>query len=343
MQDLKSTLRFSATVSSPFFSAPSARAHHRNSSVCGVRRKRHISSSIYKLFVLFGPLTHARTHERLHDPRLTRYCRSDQAFSEMDFNMDGEVSFDEFVRWYSMSSALDKREQSPPQSNSTPAPIPTTSAATASAAALAAAVAAGSGDPGAVLPTEASTLARPERATTALSLPPAAGVGGASRLLSDLEQSLTRADRRLGNSPPIEKRSTMSATSATAPATASATASAGRMAAESAAAEKRPMVLVPSVGSLSMEAATSTGFGSTEAEKEAARERWLTGGASSVGGGGKVAGMEGDGDGSSAAKDLEKALELLCVLVNADADADTLIAALASCIIRNPMGRWGKR
>lgn len=269
--------------------------------------------------------------------------------------MDGEVSFDEFVRWYSMSSALDKREQDPPQSDATPTPISTTSTATASAAALAAAaVTADSGDPGAVPPTGASALARPEQAATTLSLPPAAGAGGASRLLPDLEQSLTRADRTLGNASPIEKRSPMSTTSATAPATASATApivapataqataSAGRVTAESAAAEKRPIVLIPSVGSLSMEAAASTGFGSTEAEKEAARERWLAGGVSSVGGRGKVAGMDGGGGGSSAAKDLEKALELFCVLVNADADADTLIAALASCIIRNPVGRWGK-
>ncbi|CAN0557463.1 unnamed protein product, partial [Ectocarpus sp. 8 AP-2014] len=33
----------------------------------------------------------------------------------MDFNSDGEVSFDEFVRWYSMSTALDEKPQQLPE------------------------------------------------------------------------------------------------------------------------------------------------------------------------------------------------------------------------------------
>ncbi|CAM9468936.1 unnamed protein product, partial [Laminaria digitata] len=221
-----------------------------------------------------------------------------QAFSEMDFNMDGEVSFDEFVRWYSMSSALDEQEQDPPQSDAAPPPTPTTptaSAAAGEAAAAAAAptvaVAAAKGDPTVAPPAEATTLARAERAATGLSPPPAAGGRGASRLLSDLEKSFTRADRTLGTAAPIQQRSPISTVPATAPtlasvtvpATAQATAPAGRVAAESAASRKRPIVLVPSVGSLTLEAAIGAGLSPTEAEKEAARERWLAGGVSNVG------------------------------------------------------------
>lgn len=221
----------------------------------------------------------------------------------MDFNGDGEVSFEEFVRWYSMSSALDEEEvdDSVTTSDSSGASPPS---ATINAG----------GNPAAATPLSGSMLAR----TTdrfATNLAPTPG-GGASRLLADLEKSLTLTDRTRGSAPPPGGQDKLPAASP----------------------EDRPVVLSSSATSLGLASTLGLRLGATEVEKEAARERWLAGDTTDLEV--EVSGSEQSLSGeASVAKDLEKALELLRVLLKANADADTLIAALASCIIRNPMGR----
>ncbi|CAM9822073.1 unnamed protein product [Ectocarpus sp. 6 AP-2014] len=217
-----------------------------------------------------------------------------QAFSEMDFNSDGEVSFDEFVRWYSMSTALDEKpQQLPEQANVGPA-------------------SARSGNGGVTAPEVALT-----RSKTLLST--------GSRLLVDVEQSLALTSRQLTNMPAADK----SPRSAAAPPTDGGP-------------NHNVGAAAPSPGkawlglSAAPTATAGAGLGVTEEEKEAARERWLSGAAAEPG----AVGSGTDPVDDSAAKDLEKALEMLRVLVRAHADVDTLVAALASCIIRNPMGRY---
>lgn len=188
----------------------------------------------------------------------------------MDFNSDGEVSFDEFVRWYSMSTALDE----PPQPQST--------SGTTNAEAVAA-------------PPAPEAALAPTGGLPGVTLAPAATKTRGSRLLTDIEKSLALT----GGSPtviPPQQSSTWLAAAAA--------------------------------------AAAGAGVVSTEEEKEAARERWLAGDAPDAGS--EASGTKASDGGDSAAKDLDKALEMLCVLVNAHADADTLVAALASQIIRNP-------
>lgn len=194
----------------------------------------------------------------------------------MDFNSDGEVSFDEFVRWYSMSTAHIKGEAG---------------AASESPQEM------GDG------PSTETIFPAGDAMSSAPLVPPPTG-DGASRLIVDLEKRLTLDDRgrRLVSSTLSDRPGVRLATSVSAKNI-----------------EKRPEV--------------------TEAEREAARERWLAGGTHD-GDLGLVPCSSGVSDHeASPAEDLEKALELLRVLVKANADADTLIAALASCIIRNPMGR----
>lgn len=218
---------------------------------------------------------------------------SDQAFSEMDFNSDGEVSFDEFVRWYSMSTALDeKSQQLPVQADVGPASTRSSN--------------------GGVAPPEVALT----RSKTLLST--------GSRLLADVEQSLALTSRQLGNMPAADK---LPCSAAAPPTDGGPNDNVGAAA--------------PSPGKawLGLSAApiatAGAGLGVTEEEKEAARERWLSGAAAEPG----AVGSGTDPVDDSAAKDLEKALEMLRVLVRAHADVDTLVAALASCIIRNPMGR----
>ncbi|CAM9328194.1 unnamed protein product [Scytosiphon promiscuus] len=214
-----------------------------------------------------------------------------QAFSEMDFNRDGEVSFDEFVRWYSMSIALDE-----PQTDG--GATPTTTSAS---------------PPGA-------PLARTE------TLAPTAG-SRASWLLADVEKSLARTGRH-----PLA--SATGAGQAPRPATTQVSTTEAVTEDETGADSLARGQDVP--GLMALTAAAGAALGPTEEEKESARERWLAGEAAEVGT--KVAGNEVTDD--SASKDLEKALEMLCILVKGNADAETLVAALASCIIRNPMGRY---
>ncbi|CAN0516108.1 unnamed protein product, partial [Ectocarpus sp. 8 AP-2014] len=217
-----------------------------------------------------------------------------QAFSEMDFNSDGEVSFDEFVRWYSMSTALDEKpQQLPEQADVGPA-------------------SARSGNGGVTAPEVALT-----RSKTLLST--------GSRLLADVEQTLALTSRQLTNMPAADK----SPRSAAAPPTDGGP-------------NHNVGAAAPSPGkawlglSAAPTATAGAGLGVTEEDKEAARERWLSGAAAEPG----AVGSGTDPVDDSAAKDLEKALEMLRVLVRAHADVDTLVAALASCIIRNPMGRY---
>lgn len=216
-----------------------------------------------------------------------------QAFSEMDFNRDGEVSFDEFVRWYSMTIALE--EPQPGDGAITP-------------------VAAATNPPGA-------SLARTE------TLAPGAG-SRASWLLADVEKSLARTGHPLAGAPNTHQ-TPFSATAAAKLSTTEAAQPDDTVVAESLARGQ------DALGLMALTVAAGAGLGPTEEEKEAARERWLAGGAAEVGT--KVAGNEVTND--SASQDLEKALEMLCILVKGNADAETLVAALASCIIRNPMGR----
>lgn len=240
----------------------------------------------------------------------------------MDFNRDGEVSFDEFVRWYSMSTALDEPKQPHLQTDAGCTP---TVAAAADGAAVAplspeSALARTGG-----IPTETLTSAVNSRG---------------SRLLADVEKSLALTGRSLGSAPttPNQPRSA---------AMESARAGAGtddRIGMEPSAARGWSDLLSPRAAPVATMAAATTDdelVATTEEEKEAARERWLAGGtagdADTEAPIGKSNSMDGGGD--SAAQDLDKALEMLCVLVKANADADTLVAALASCIVRNPMGR----
>lgn len=232
----------------------------------------------------------------------------------MDFNRDGEVSFDEFVRWYSMSSARDDEDQPQHQSDAT---SPTSAVANGSA--------------GLTPSTETTALARTDRVANAL-VPAAAG-GGASRLLADLEKSLSLTDSRLRRTSSTDRP----------PQRSEPAEPTGGIDLSAAARGEWPTTLTtPSPVSLGVAAAAvvAASFGGTEAEKESARERWLAGGTAESEA--EMPGAESTAGDASASKDLEKALELLCVLVKANADADTLIAALASCIIRNPMGRWGR-
>ncbi|CAM9309888.1 unnamed protein product [Ectocarpus sp. 4 AP-2014] len=217
-----------------------------------------------------------------------------KAFSEMDFNRDGEVSFDEFVRWYSMSTALDEKpQQLPVQADVGPA-------------------SARSSDGGVAAP----EVALP-RSKTLLST--------GSRLLADVEQSLALTSRQLGNMPAADKL----------PCSAAAPPTDGGP-------NDKVGAAAPSPGkawlglSAAPTATVGAGLSVTEEEKEAARERWLSGAAAEPG----AVGSGTDPVDDSATKDLEKALEMLRVLVRAHADVDTLVAALASCIIRNPLGRY---
>lgn len=237
----------------------------------------------------------------------------------MDFNSDGEVSFDEFVRWYSMSTALDEPEQPP---------LPTDAGTTPAVAAKA--------DGEAVAPSSPeSSLARASGIATETHAPAVDSRG--SRLLADVEKSLALTDRSLGSALVAANQPRPAAVDFARPGDGSDS----RNGVESSG------LLSPRAASLAAIAAATAGAGfvaaTTEEEKEAARERWLAGGAAVEAGTetpiGKSNSMDGGGGGDSAAQDLDKALEMLCVLVKANADADTLVAALASCIVRNPMGR----
>ena len=206
----------------------------------------------------------------------------------MDFNRDGEVTFDEFVRWYSMSTTNVQEEEN----------MSGGSVAVEGSCATTALHDAADAPPIGTVSTRVDELSTPLKSTT-----PAGD--GASRLIVDLEK-LTLVDRGRGlvSSAPgdgLDVRSAASETTAT----------------------------------------VGIGSGVTEAQKEAAREQWLAGGRDESYLDPVPPGFSVVSNGeASPAEDLEKALELLCVLVNANADADTLIAALASCIIHNPMGRY---
>lgn len=229
----------------------------------------------------------------------------------MDFNRDGEVSFDEFVRWYSMSSALDE----PPQ----------TSSGTAST------VAANVEAPPSP-PTETALSRTGEFGTDRLA-PAAAGNHG-SRLLADVEKTLalTGSSSTANQSPPrLASLDPAQGGGSNPPRTGVETSARGQWLAS---------VAPPaaSLAAVATAAVAGAGLGSTEAEKEAARELWLAGGAADPGI--DTSETKSAGGGDSAAEDLDKALKILSVLVKAHADADTLVAALASQIIRNPMGRY---
>lgn len=235
------------------------------------------------------------------------YC---QAFSEMDFNRDGEVSFDEFVRWYSMSSALDEPQQA--ASGTTP-----TVAANGEAAP----------------PTSPETALARTGGFATDSLATAAANSRVSRLLADVEKTLALT----GSSPTTNQPPRLAAVGS-AQAGAASDQSSG---VETSARGQLLTSLAPpsaSLAAVATAAATGAGLGSTEEEKETARERWLAGGAADAGPD-TFETKSADG-GDLAAEDLDKALSILCVLVKARADADTLVAALASQIIRNPMGRY---
>lgn len=229
----------------------------------------------------------------------------------MDFNRDGEVSFEEFVRWYSMSSALDEPQQTP--SGSTP-----TVAAAADEV----------GPP----PSPETALAR----TGAFATEPLAPAGTnsfGSRLLADVEKTLART-----SSSPTTNQPPRLAAADSAQARDGSDQTSGI---ETSARSQLLASLAPPAGSLAAlatAAVSSAGLGSSEEEKQTARERWLAGGAADAGI--DTSETKSADGGDLAAEDLDKALSILCVLVKAHADADTLVAALASQIIRNPMGRY---
>lgn len=274
----------------------------------------------------------------------------------MDINRDGEVSFDEFVRWYSMSSAvqpdesLQQREQSTRPASGQP---PGTKADIATVYDRA---------------TSPSSSKLPKAPLMAPA--PAVGVSGSqidgtSRLMADLE-GLTRAIPPRGQNaigaptnnqpPPMLQGSRVQQRPAASVAT-SSQGGRGRRSPPDAATTDRvdsrdgdwPVILAPTaVSSWSVEDASGRRV-ATDAEKDAFRERWLAGGTvrgntgtltvpTSFPDASNEAGV-GSGGRSAAEEDLEKAMEVLTLLVKANADADTLIAALASRMIRNPTGR----
>ncbi|CAM9117157.1 unnamed protein product [Choristocarpus tenellus] len=73
----------------------------------------------------------------------------------------------------------------------------------------------------------------------------------------------------------------------------------------------------------------------THEEKNVLRERWLAGDLAE-----NVYTPSVEQPRNSASSDLKQALEIVQILVKAHADSDTIIAALASSIIRNPLGRY---
>lgn len=322
----------------------------------------------------------------------------------MDFNRDGEVSFDEFVRWYSMSTALQQTEQQKQkyqqhqqQPPLTLAPIGRGGHESLVSEKTATTTEAGVSTPAAAVtttsPSTESTLARAGTASTAADPGSSAG---AFRLLADLE-GLTLADalpsragaargegssasstslpavsmppssssqRRNGNNrvPSRETQVVNAASCSTIGVSYTGGGGGGGGAMDSSAPDGArkgnddgPVVLAPTSGDgvWAVDGGAAGGRrAATEEEKNAFRERWLAGGVvagdgamvleTSVGCGG--GGTEGPAvaavETAAAAQDLERALEMLCVLVKGNADADTLIAALASCMIRNPTGRW---
>lgn len=292
----------------------------------------------------------------------------------MDFNRDGEVSFDEFVRWYSMSSALQNTEETRRQHQSTAAPSrggdPSgDSTTTQTAAALSSTMKTPSGTSSKTegrstaehAAPSAGTVPSPGRQPTAVvASRPRPVAEQTSRLMADLEE-LTLAKR-----PPDARsangRSAASAGTAAAPSSAKMPKGTSRVvrqkqdqttpwkpsvaASASARGRDRTVILAPTATSSWAIEDPSGRRVATDAEMDAFRERWLAGGTFSEGSGVKVEVPTnprqgcGGGDGSTAEENLEKALELLTFLVNANADADTLIAALASRMIRNPTGRW---
>lgn len=266
------------------------------------------------------------------------------------------MSFDEFVRWYLMSSAVQPDESLQPQEQSTQ---PASGQPAGTKADIAS------------VNDRATSPSSSESPTTQLMTPaPTAGVSGsktdgASRLMADLE-GLTRAIRPRGQNavgaptnnqpPPVLSGERVQQRSAASVVTGSQ-GGRGRHSPPGAAATDHvdthggdwPVVLAPTaVSSWSVEDASGRRV-ATDAEKDAFRERWLAGGTvsgntgvlrvpTSFPGASNEAGVTGGGR-SAAEEDLEKAMELLSLLVKANADADTLIAALASRMIRNPTGR----
>lgn len=220
----------------------------------------------------------------------------------MDFNRDGEVSFDEFVRWYSMSSALDEPQQTASGTR------PTVTAT------------------GAAAPPPSPETALAHRA-------PLGANSRGSRLLADVEKTLALT----GSSPTANQPPRLAA----ADSTQAGDGSDQRSGVDTSARGQSLASLIPPAASLAAVAAATVagaGLGTTEEEKETARERWLAGGAADAGI--DTSETKAANGGDLAAEDLDKALKILCVLVKAHADADTLVAALASQIIRNPMGRY---
>lgn len=252
----------------------------------------------------------------------------------MDFNRDGEVSFDEFVRWYSMSAALER-----PESSSPPDAF-TTAAADDCADSVGASTATATVDAMATGPPSTGTsIARAGDVGKALT---SSSSSGASRLMADLE-TVTLSKRRASQPAPPPRRQQQqqqqraSNTAARPSQLPPRPAPRGEITDGSAGRGEWPLVVAPSAASWGVEERVGAELEATETEKEAARERWLAGG--DAGSGVEMPRSEPKSVDVSAAEDLEKALELLCILVKASADADTLIAALASCMIRGPMGR----
>lgn len=277
----------------------------------------------------------------------------------MDFNSDGEISFDEFVRWYSMSSALDKPRQSSQDQGRQHLDRP----------------AGGTGymNPNLQTPEEElgtrqvnsaadSTLSSPQTTTLAHASNIATALapkttGGTSRLIADLKGLVhKKRPRGSGKEAPSSGHSLAHTKStfrrgkseavpgahgsdASPPSRALDRRSAARVSGRSGAARKGsewPVIFTPSPnGGFWVEGSDVTGGRViTEAEKNECREIWLASGAVK---GGKTLQQPPTVE-RSASEDFERALDVLCVLVKAGADADTLIAALASCMIRNPTG-----
>lgn len=279
----------------------------------------------------------------------------------MDFDRDGKVSFDEFVRWYSMSSALDKPLQPLPEEGQEHDRYTGTRGYTDPD--LEDADDGGGATGGADSPSQTALVPAGRRAVAAPSRTP----DGASRLLADLEGlSLHKEGLDLNNTPRLDSRREESPparglargqSSVEQREGGTGRGSRGRgLAGRNLPRGQANWTAVPgrSTGrSLRGVGSDATGMPSavsTEAEKDATRERWLSGAVvTSPEGRTLDARLDATLDatswvrpsafGGSASDDLERALDMLRVLVKASADADTLIAALASCMIRNTSGR----
>ncbi|CAM9880882.1 unnamed protein product, partial [Discosporangium mesarthrocarpum] len=245
----------------------------------------------------YGALREHPVHSSVASPQ--------QAFSEMDFDSDGEVTFQEFVRWYrGPDENQDNASPSSPQSlKGPPPPAPTPT----------------------FWETAPPASSSPADIQNHQDRRPSPGSGGSDPELPWPWPSQRGQGKGQGQGQAQGE---------------------GR-------GEAWPILLTPDSVAWAGDGGGRRRRALTPDEREALRERWLAGGLgkgdvvplvapgargrrAGTGRGGKVPGVSGSNFGSS----LGRVLDMVGILVKANADADTLVAALASCIMRQPGGGY---